>query len=68
MSAVKRSARSTAELIAKRGFKSGVRSVFDLSGRGRPAPPLAHRSTGSLRDDARQLSRDADRLFSGTAA
>jgi hypothetical protein len=52
----------------KDGFRSGVRSALNLNGRGRPAPPRVHRKTGSLRDDARQLSRDSDRLFRGEAA
>jgi hypothetical protein len=60
-----RLARSAAARRA--GLLDGVASVFRLSGRGRPAPVLARRRYGSLREDGRALQRDGERLFRGDA-
>lgn len=60
---VMRQAREAAARHA--GLLEGIASVFRLTGRGRPAPVLTRRHYGSLREDARALQRDAERLLSG---
>jgi hypothetical protein len=59
-------ARRARIVFARRaGFRDGIASVFRLSGRGRPAPPLVRRGLGSLREDGQALQRDSERLFRG---
>lgn len=48
---------------SRKGFVSGAASAFNIRGRGKPAPPSIRRSLGSLREDARAIQRDGERLF-----
>lgn len=47
----------------RQGFAGGVATAFRLGGRGRPAPATVVRGTGSLREDAKAIQRDGQRLF-----